>query len=179
MKASNIFGMAYHFMPRDLGNRSTEAEITRGENINTLNNTIYLMTGTMPDTDTLFAIDNVNAFELAYSGQIVAKFTGQSLTYLYDRAKKIRTIKKTPDSVDFTHLVDGAVTWFAVKLTDVDTVAPDNGTQSLVYGDSVGTWTDTDRVVVVESKDSKATGSSNIFKDFVLVIQDKLTADLV
>lgn len=179
MKASNIYGMAYHFMPRDLGNRSTEAEITRGENILTTNNVIYLMTGTMPDTDTLFNIDNVNAFELAYSGQMVAKFTGQSFTYLYDRAKKIRTIKKAPDAVDFTHLVEGAVTWFAVKLTDVDTVEADNGAQSLIYGDSVGTWNDAERVVVVESKDSRAVGATNILKDFVLVIQDRLTADLV
>lgn len=179
MKASNIYGMAYHFMPRDLGNRSTEAEITRGENISTSNNVVYLMTGTMPSTDDLFAVNNVTAFETAYTSQMVAKFTAQSFTYLYDRAKKIRTIKKTPDAIDFNHLVTGAVTWFAVKLTDVDTVAADTGDQSLIFGDSVGTWTDSDKVIVLETKDSRNAGEANVFKDFVVVIQDKLTADLV
>jgi hypothetical protein len=177
MKASNIFGMAFHFMPRDLSNRSTDSEISRGEDITTQNNVIYLMTGTMPTTDELYAVGNVNEFEATYTSATVAKFNAQEFTYTYDRPKKMRTIKKTPDAVDFVHGVDGAITWAAVKLTDVDSAQADDGEQSLIFLDSVGTWSDTERAVVVESTDIKVTGDSNILKDFVLVVQDKLSAD--
>ena len=183
MKASNIFGIAYHFIPRDLDKRSTEAEIVRGENIITQNNVIYLMTGTMPETDALYSVNNTTEFEATFGGSKLTKFTAQEFTYLYDRAKKVRTIKKTPNAIDFTHEIDGAVTWFAVKLTDVDGAkfAADGTTpeETFIFGDSIGTWTSTERALVVEGTDSRTAGTANIFKDFVLVIQDKITEDLV
>jgi len=183
MKASNIFGMAFHFMPRDLSARSSDTEIRRGENIVTQNNVIYLMTGVMPDTDTLYDINNMDEFEAAYGSQQISKFEDNEFTYYYDRLKKIRTIQKTVDALNFTHDVDGAVTWFAVKMTDVDGVqyAEDGVTeeQTFIFSDSVGTWLDTDRAMVLSNKESQVAGSENILKDFVLVIQDKLTDETV
>ena len=180
MQAKNIFGLAYHFIPRTLADRSSEANIARGENITKSGNTIYIMSGAMPLTDDLYALANSSDFETAYSSQLVSKFEDQELTYYYDRLKKTRTIKKTPDAIEFTHLVDGDITWYAVKLNDIDGAVTVDGVsqESMMFSDSIGVWSDTDRAVVVEATTGLSTGSTNIFKDFVVTIQDVLSDDI-
>ena len=182
MKAKNIFGMAFHFMPRDLGNRESINEVNRGIDVTKDGNVIYLMTGDMPLTDDLYNINNTDEFENIYGDKIIQKFENQTFTYYYDKQKKIRTIKKEADALDFTHEIDGAVTWFCVKLADIDgEVFAEDGTtpeHTLIFSDSVGTWNDTERSIIVESTDNLTAGTPNILKDFVLSIQDSLSSDL-
>lgn len=176
MRTSNIFGIAYHFIPRDLSNRTTEAEVIRGTSIVTENNVIYIMSGEMPTTDELYEIGTAALFETTYASQIAAKITGLQFTYSYNRQTKERIIRKTPvDAIHFNMLVNGPIGWYAVKLTDVD--ANTSGEESLFFSDSIGIWSDTERAVIMESLAADAT-QENIFKDFVLSIQDSLKTEL-
>jgi hypothetical protein len=175
MRTSNIFGMAYHFLPRDISNRSTGTEVSRGTSLSTSGNVIYFMSGTMPDADTLYEIGDVDTFETNFAGQISGKISGLTFVYSYDKRNKERVIRKTPvDALHWTMTSTG-IGWFAVKLTDVDTSV--SGEDTMFFSDSIGEWNDTERAIIIESK-TAISGQENIFKDFVLSIQDGLKSEL-
>lgn len=183
MRTNNIFGMAYHFCPRDLSARGTSTEVNRGTSLVTENNKIYMMRGAMPLTDDLYNISTTDEFETAYGNDIVYTFDGLQFTYSYDKRNKERVIRKTPiDALDFTMEIDGPITWFAVVLTDVDgLIYEEDGTtpqHTMFFSDSIGIWSDTERAIIVESLEG-VQNDANIFKDFVLSIQDGLKSELV
>ena len=181
MRTNNIFGMAYHFCPRDLNVRGTATEVSRGTTLVTEGNRIYLMIGEMPTTEELYQIGTADEFEVAYGDNIAYQLSGLQFTYTYDKRNKERVIRKTPvDAIHFDMEVTGTIGWFMVVLTDVDGT---NGTaeapeDTLFFSDSIGIWTDTERAVMLESLPG-ISGEENIFKDFVLSIQDGLKSELV
>ena len=178
MRTSNIYGLAYHFIPKDIPLRDTQAEVAAGLDKVTQGNVVYIMTGTMPPSSDLYEINDTTEFETLYTNNIATKFENIEMTYSYHKRSKERIIKKTPvDALDFTMNVSGPITWFAIKLTDWDGDRED-GEQTFIFSDSIGLWDDLERAMIVESM-AASVGDANIFKDFVLSIQDGLKSELV
>jgi len=121
MIVKNYFGTSLDFLPKEVMTRGLSTHINSYKELVSYKNIIYLMTGSMPETNELYEINDVTEFEATYGSDIVTKIDGIDLAYHYDTAKKERIIKKGwKDALDFTYNVDGTISWFAVKLSELE-----------------------------------------------------------
>ncbi len=137
MIVKNYFGTAFDFLPKEVLTRGHTSHLEAYIDVQTQNNTIYLMNGVMPEMNELYEVLDTETFENTYNNNIINKIDGLDFIYHYDIAKKEKIIKKDwKDALDITYGMDGTITWFAVKLTEVDTKVYATVTPSDIHQDN-------------------------------------------
>jgi len=116
MILKNYLGVAWDF--------NTEVENKYNTHINKIldfrkyypNSTFYVMDGEIPSTDVIYEIMDKQAFETAYGDNIIARFDNRMFYSDYDKLKKERILRHSPDALDFNFAIDGTIGWVAVQL---------------------------------------------------------------
>ena len=169
MKVLNFYGLSYHFMPTaNVTSNNVVTPLTTDLSVD--NNKIIFFDGGIPATEDLYKIVTEEALITAYGSKKVMEVDNLQFVYNYDKATKVKTIKKIPvDAIDLTFDIDATIGWAAIILNDAS--APNDDNKIILFTDSIGTWGDQTSPIIID-KYTGVAGDKNIFKDFSLILRD-------
>ena len=127
---------------------------------------IHLYTGTVPTADEFWQAEqgiygnfSLNIATQAWHDNLVAKVDININTEALNYEQKI--IVSSTVEYDFTHLVDGKPTWFIVTY----------GNYSYFMSDKIGSFGETDAIIVLDDTSLETTDDTNKIKSFRLQLK--------